>query len=164
MVINSPQALLLYELRLAENAEEQLRDIMPSLLSATPNARLQHLLKQRLCEGERVLSDIRGCLELHSEEEGQVHNEPITALVQDTRRMIAAAATSEVKQLAATSAARRLQHLCLAGWANLHLLAIRLDDEAAAEQLASALEEGQRWDRQFGDLALQAKDPAGGGQ
>lgn len=163
MVIQDLEALLLHELHLAEDAEEQLREALPRLEAAIPNPRLQRLLRQRLCEGARVFSDIRSCLERHSEQDGRARNASVAALLQEAERSIAAAATADLKQLTAVSALRRLQHQCLAGWSSLHLLAARLGDEAAMEHLASALEEGQRWDRQFGDLALKAKDPAAEG-
>jgi|GEM_PF-2822810 len=156
--IKDVRDLLVHELERAENTEIQGAAMLRRFVIATSSPRLQTLLQQRIHEGERVSSDIRGALEQYSSRHRQVGNRAASVLIWQNERLLKRAGNPEVRDIIILSGAQKLQHYCLSCWGTLRLLAKLLNDKEIALHLKAAIEEGQRWDRQLTDYALSGRE------
>lgn len=160
MSIQTVEELLLRELKDIEDAEVQASKAIQAYVGNLEDGRLRRLLEQRLHEGQRVLSDIRSCLERLEGDHSEPRNEAARGLIAEAEKIVQQTKSAEVRQAAIIAAVQKLEHYCIASWGTVRALAKEIGEKELVERMQGALDEGYRWDRQMSELAQRRINPA----
>lgn len=153
MKLDSIEVVFATQLGDLRSAETQLLDVLPALVEAASDRKLQQAFSQHLEQSERQLERLEEIIASSPSPVPDVRCEAMRGLISETHRIIKAAGPGEVKDVALIAAAQRLEHYEITAYGTARALADQLDQQDARQLLGETLDEERQADELLTKLA-----------
>lgn len=159
MSIDSARDCLEHELSDIEDAERQAAEALELMEREAGDDELGAMLERRRDAGARVLEEVGRALKTLNGGSRQPGASAARGLIEQTRALVEAAGTPEMKRAVIVAGAQKLEHYCIAAWRTVKALARELEAEDLAPAMEAAVDEGYRWDAEMSNLAESRVNP-----
>lgn len=153
MKLQSPEDLLVEELRDIHSAERQLQRAMPRLVRMVETEGLQDAMQTRLEQGQRLIEDLDDALEELGAGKGRRKNVAAEGLLENAAELVDDIQEPLLRDAALTGAIQKLEHYCIAAWGTSRSIAQSLGKQSVVECMERVLEQGKQQDEELTRLA-----------
>lgn len=152
--------LLVLSLQRIYSAENHLSQNLPKLSKAIESQRLQALARERLTEGERIISEVELALNDLDESPERKRNFAAEGLIADAREHVQTFTGGPALDSLLLASFQKTEHYCIAAWGTAKALASATGQKISVKAMNRALKEGGKFDARLTKLADKKLTPA----
>ncbi len=157
--LQSPQDLLVTELKQIHSAERQLSRVLPRLAKQVDSDQLREMLDRCREQGAGLIERIEDALDEMQTTKGRAKNIVAEALIEVTNDHHDDIQNENLIDPFVIAAVQKTEHYCIAAWGTAAALARLLEEEKVVRTMEQALANGKRFDEEMTKLAEEDVNP-----
>ncbi len=152
-MVSTLEDLYVEELRDLYDAEQQILEALPRMMTAATNLELKEGFRDHIRETQDQVRRLEEIFEDLGESPSGAHCKGMEGLIQEGEEVIGMATNPEVRDAALISAAQRVEHYEIAGYGTVRAYAKQLGHDFAASRLKENLDQEAKTDKDLTKIA-----------
>ncbi len=152
-MVSTLEDLYVEELRELYDAEQQVLEALPKLMTAATNLELKEGFRDHIRETQDQVRRLEEIFDDLGESPAGAHCKGIEGLIEECDEILEMTTNPEVRDAALISAAQRIEHYEIAGYGTVRSYAKQLGHDFAASKLKETLDQESKTDKELTKIA-----------
>jgi ferritin-like metal-binding protein YciE len=157
--LDSPEDLLITEIKEIHSAERQLSRALPRLAKQINSPRLREMLEQRRDQGASLIERIEDALDEMDAARGRTRNIVAEALIDSLNEHIDSIQDDVLLDPLVLASVQKIEHYCISAWGAAAAIGRLLGENNVVKTMEQVLGEGKKFDAELTKLAEEEINP-----
>jgi len=157
--LQTPQDLLINELKEIHSAESQLSEVLPRLVKRVSSDRLREMLEVRQAQGAELIEELDELFDEMDVADEQVKNVAAEGLIEDTFAHLDQAEEESLADPLLLASTQKLEHYCIAAWGTAAAMGRLMEQPKVVQVMEKVLRDGKKFDEDMTRLAEEEVNP-----